>query len=388
VEAYRIDRFGSVDGIVLRSNTSPTGLVPISTGADRPMTNQAVNRPQEFLRPWRFKDTTNLRFGRGRSARTSLIIVEATFRHNTRLGKMGAKSETVTRPLFREITLEDFKATCSVIAANYPAPGDRNQVIANTIIKHYLGGDWLDTYVHSKSKRARYLRVDINAPLPEKAVTMTGYWEFAETLLNLQNVDGFETVLDEFAYGKIESGCGEIDIARMILLHELKFRFVKPNRGAKLNYDFEIFYPDGFKVCAETKSKFESTTPRAGSITESLKGARDQLPDDEPGVILVKVPERWIRDTQLAAQIGAVAIDYLRQSTHIMSIKFYSPVTVVTSEFTVRRHAYKEVSNPKFPDRDWQMFRDEVRPIDGMPRWWVRFYPELRMPTLKPPHQR
>src|SRR5215831_7350121 len=123
---------------------------------------------------------------------------------------MGAKSKTVIRPMFRGITSEDFKATSSAIAANYPTPGDRNQVIANTIIKHYLSDDWLDTYVHSKSKRAGYLRVDINAPLPEKAVAMTRYWEFAETLLNLQNVEGFETVLDEFAYGKIESGCGEI----------------------------------------------------------------------------------------------------------------------------------------------------------------------------------
>jgi hypothetical protein len=209
---------------------------------------------------------------------------------------------------------------------------------------------------------------------------MMRYWEFAETLLNLQNVEGFEAALDELAHGKIESACGELDVARLIAFHGLKFRFVKPVRGAKLNYDFEILYADGFKVCAEAAAKFESTIPRARSIGKSLRDSRDQLPDDEPSIILVKVPENWIRNVELAAQITEAAIDYLRQSTHVISVKFYAPVTIYTSKTTARWHFYCEVSNPKYPDRNWDMFRDETVPMNGFPPWWLRFVPELRMP--------
>jgi hypothetical protein len=293
---------------------------------------------------------------------------------------MSRKKQSLARPMFRHITLDAFKTTYNDVAVKYPDLGDLSQIIANTTVVHFLGGEWLNKYVHHTSRHAKYLCVDINAALPERARAMMRYWEFAETLFNLQYVEGFEAVLDELAHGKIESACGEIDVARMLNFHGLEFRFVSPSRGAKLNYDFEIFYPDGFRVCAEAAAKFEATVPRAKSIRDSLRHSRDQLPDDEPSVILVKVPEKWITDVILAGQIVDVALDYLRQSTHVTSVKFDAPITISTAQATARWHAYYEVSNPQFPDRNWDMFRDETVPINGCPPWWLRFHPELKMP--------
>ena len=87
--------------------------------------------------------------------------------------------------------------------------------------------------------------------------------EFSETLLNLQNITGFETVLGELFNGKIEAACAELEIARMLATFGWKFNFVRPIGGPRQNYDLKIFYPDGYKVCAETAAKFEATTPRA-----------------------------------------------------------------------------------------------------------------------------
>jgi hypothetical protein len=294
---------------------------------------------------------------------------------------MHIRNKTFSRPALREITREEFKRHHDTLLPTYPDQGDRNQIIANSLVKHYLSREWLDTYIRSTSPDADYLRVDINAPLPERAKAMIRYWEFAETLLNLQDVEGFEIVLDELMHGKIESACAEIDIARMIIFHDLRFRFIKPNRGTKLNYDFEIYYKDGLMVCAEAAAKLESTTPNARSILKSIRESRAQLPDDEPSIVLIKVPEKWLRDVPLANKISNVANGYLHQSTHIMSIKFYAPVTVYLPTATGRWHAYLEVSNPKFRDRNWDMFRDETVPEHGMPDWWMRFYPQLRIPT-------
>src|SRR6266702_352080 len=79
--------------------------------------------------------------------------------------------------------------------------------------------------------------------------------------------------------------------------------------------------PGGYKVCAETAAKFEATTPRATSILTSIRDSRKQLPDDHLGVIFIKVPERWVRNTELADRITNVAKGYLNQSEHIRSIK-------------------------------------------------------------------
>jgi len=233
---------------------------------------------------------------------------------------MHIRNKTFSRRALREITREEFKRHHDTLLPTYPDQGDRNQIIANSLVKHYLNGEWLDTYIHSSSPDADYLRVDINAPLPERAKAMIRYWEFAETLLNLQDVEGFEVVLEELIHGKIESACAEIDIARMILFHDLRLRFIKPNRGTKLNYDFEIYYKDGFKVCAEAATKLESTTPNARSILKSIRESRAQLPDDEPSVILIKVPKNWLRDVPLANQISNVANGYLHQSIRRLRI--------------------------------------------------------------------
>jgi hypothetical protein len=144
--------------------------------------------------------------------------------------------------------------------------------------------------------------------------------------------------------------------------------------GAKQNYDLEIFYPGGYKVCAETEAKIEVTTASVRSILRSIQHARRQLPDDAPGVIFIKVPERWIRDIQLAGRIADVANGYLNQSEHIRSIKFYSPITTFTSEHTTRWPLYIEVSNPKFQERNWVMFPDKNVPIGGRPPWWLRIF--------------
>jgi hypothetical protein len=292
---------------------------------------------------------------------------------------MRRRDKILTRPAFRVVTPEAFKTKYDELALKYPAPGDLAQALADITVRHYLGDEWLYRYVDDKSPHARferYLRMDMNAPPQAKMKAVMRYLEFSETLLNLQNTEGFETILDELAHGKIESACGELDVARMLAFHGLKFCFVTPTQGPKKNYDFKIYYADGFRVCAEAKAKCEATLPRAQSVRKSLRHARDQLPDDEPSIILAKVPENWISDIALAEKIRTVALDYLRQSDHIASVKYYTPITIYTVQTTARWHAYCEVSNPKFPDRNWDMFRDETVPMNGFPAWWIRFYRE------------
>src|SRR5262249_8498711 len=159
-----------------------------------------------------------------------------------------------------------------------------------------------------------YLKVDNTASQQEMLSGIIRWLEFAEMLLNLQSVTGFETVLDELFNGKIEPAFAELEIARMLAMFDWKFNFVQPIGRTKQDYDLQIFYPDGYKVCAETKAKIEATTPRPKSILKSINHASEQLPDDKAGVIFIKVPESWIKDVELADKTKHVANGYLNQS--------------------------------------------------------------------------
>jgi hypothetical protein len=216
------------------------------------------------------------------------------------------KAERPPRPVFREITPERLLNRQAELAKTYNH-GDVSQIIANEIAIHYLGEYWYGRYVKHTSRYATYFRVDNTA---SRQAIMTGimrWLEFSETLLNLQNIAGFEHALGELFNGKIEAACAELEIARMLVMFGWKFDFVYPIGGARQNYDLEIFYPDGYKVCAETAAKVEATTPHARSILTSIRHSREQLPDDQPGVIFIKVPERWVRDAKLADRITNVA---------------------------------------------------------------------------------
>jgi hypothetical protein len=283
------------------------------------------------------------------------------------------KADRPSRPVFREITPERLHNRQVELGKTYNH-GDVSQIVANDIAIHYLGEDWYGKYVKHTSRHATYFMVDNTKSKQEITTGIMRWLEFAETLLNLQRITGFETVLDELFNGKIESAWAELEIARMLATFGWKLQFVRPIGRAKQDYDLEIFYPDGYKVCAETEAKIEATTPSARSILRSIQHARKQLPDDAPGVIFIKVPERWIRNIRLADRITNVANGYLNHSEHIRSIKFYSPLTSFTSERTLRLPLYIEFTNPKFPGRNWVMFRDENVPIGGRPPWWLPIF--------------
>jgi hypothetical protein len=295
---------------------------------------------------------------------------------------MPGKDKIESRPPLKKISVAALQAVHSWLSTDYPNdPGDVSQILANEIAIHYLGRSWYEKYAMNASRHATYLGVCNNAAPNEITYGISRFLEFSETLLNLQSIEGFEAVLDQLHGGKIESACAEIDVARMLFFQELRFRFVEPKQVTKLDYDFEIFYPDGFKVYAETKCKLEGRTLRAKSVIKSLKRAREQLPDDSPSVILVKIPEKSLHNIEVQRAVIGQAKDYLRQSDHIMSVKFYSSITIHNNGTTRRLYAFNEISNPKFPDRDWDMFRDDIPLVNGRPSWWISFFPEMRIPN-------
>jgi len=244
------------------------------------------------------------------------------------------------------------------------------------------------------AKPGSYLRLDEALPQKEKMARILRFVDFAETLYNLREVPGLEACIQQLANGKVESACAELDVARMLHVHEIRFRFIVPKKLKRgEDYDFTIVYPDGLEVAADAKCKFESTEIDPKSVLNSLHDARTQLPKGEPGVIFVKVPPPWIENVDMANAIVHTAREFFGRGTkRVVSVKFYAQPIIYTEEITAGVHLYSEVSNPNaiIPDRDWDLFKGTremhlTGDRSGMPSWWVKF---MYFPAGIPPGTR
>ena len=252
---------------------------------------------------------------------------------------------------------------------NFPAglredSSKRSFALAISVVKYFLGMDWLDEHVSWETMTPGFLRV-----IPgQSAVTQVSTFkivDFAELLWNLQGIAGIDICIDRLRSGVVEPTYAELDLARMLFC------------GG------EITLPDETIVCADAKCKVESTEFSVDTVKHSLEKARRQFPTDRPSIIFMKVPARWIRQPLPGISLNEVANRVLRGTGRIVSVKFYFSDIVYADGMLRHEHAFKEICNPnnRFdPSRDWTMFAEPPAPRgwNGMPSTWRRllFFPE------------
>jgi len=285
------------------------------------------------------------------------------------------------------LTLDELRATVDEIrrvrSDQYADYTGRALALSGAVTRHFLGREWTQKHADPTSRHAGFFKID-TSPTIQGQLSAFRIYDLGEVLFNLQHIDGFDDRLSDMQIPrKIEPTVAELDVARLLFLHKYMFRFIPPKQLAKgENYDFDIALPDGTEICADAKCKIETTDFSPNTVINSLKDGVKQLPDDRPGMIFVKVPQRWIATLPMAIAMAQTAEGWLGrhdQNTRIVSVKFYVSHLTFESGGVVHRHAYKEVSNRnnKFSsDRDWDMFEDHPVPAswNGLPPWWTRFY--------------
>jgi hypothetical protein len=268
-------------------------------------------------------------------------------------------------------------------------PGLRALALCGAMVKHFFGAEWLHKHIAPELPVGGYLRLDNDVPEREKMMRIMRFIDFAEALYNLREIAGFEACLKQLADGRIESACAELDVARLLHVNGIPFRFVVPQQRRGMDYDFAIRYPDGLEVAADAKCKFETTAIDPKSVLNSLHDARTQLPKGKPGIIFVKVPPTWIETVGMANAIVETANEFFSYGTkRVVSVKFYAQPIIFTDEMTIGTHIYSEVSNPNalISDRNWDLFkgtRQTLLSTDkiGLPDWWVKF---MHFPAGRP----
>ena len=257
----------------------------------------------------------------------------------------------------------------------------RSFFLAIAVIKYFFGDQWLDRHIApGESKRSGFLRV-IEGRGPETQISSFRIVDLAELLFNLQKIEGFDRCIEQMKHGDLEGTYAELDLGRMLHIAGHTFRFIKPKQMKREDYDVEIILPDGTILCADAKCKIETTDFSKETVINALDKARKQLPD-RPGIIFVKVPSHWIEEQDAGQELNDIALDFLRGTGRIVSVKYYISRLIYRKGTLIHDHAFREISNPnnRFDnDRDWDIL---IEPAprgswNGMPTHWRRllFFP-------------
>ena len=261
-------------------------------------------------------------------------------------------------------------------------PGRLMFTLAVKIIRHYLGQQWYEEHIFQDSGQTRppgFLRMNFSRGFEGERVNARRL-DLAETLFNLQHIEGFDDRVDQLRRGDIESTIAELDLARFLYVHDVAFKFVVPVGERGEDFDFAVSYDDGREACVDAKCRLEATEVRAETIRNSLNKARqNNLPANRPGIIFVKVPPRWLEDHSVRDATHEVVKGFLRNSGRVVSVILYAIAVSAMSEgaLVLMRHRFDELPNPSHRfemAKNWTLFRDYKIPLEwgGMHPKWVR----------------
>lgn len=263
--------------------------------------------------------------------------------------------------------------------------GRRSFTLATYIINAFTGPQWVEQNMIANTlgaaARTGFFQMEFGDDIVRETKSLRMF-ELAETLFNLQMVEGFYECVERLKTGgpdQIEATMAELEFAKLLYWHNIDFRFVTPEKSASgKNYDFEIRLKSHPIVCADAKCKLESTDIDADSVRNTLRKGRDQLPKDKPGIIYVKVPQHWFEQPTMAAELETLAKNFLRLTERVVLVCYYISHLSFEPENkrTLHQHAFQEHPNPKtrFLFRDWRLFKNYTVPpewVDGRPPTWI-----------------
>jgi hypothetical protein len=159
----------------------------------------------------------------------------------------------------------------------------RLALAAIAVLGELFGSDWIDAHIlHSKEGRkgGTFIHPPVVRPfdtfkMGDRIVAL------AEHLMNLQEIEGYESCLTEIRGGAIESGFAKLVAAALLRRRNIPFRFVVPSGQLGHDYDAEAII-GATVVPIEMKAKVEGKAPSSTSIGQSLKRARRPLSKNSP----------------------------------------------------------------------------------------------------------
>jgi len=184
---------------------------------------------------------------------------------------------------------------------------------------HERVGKWILENASMKTGSRHFLRPKSHSE-KDLAMHRLRTVEFAEAMFNLQLVPGiFELYQKIFSQpDSMEAHYLELEALKILLEAHLQFRINKP-KDFQPNHDCEIIISPDLMAPCEVKCRLETSEFSSHAVSNPLKKAKNQLPKDGCGVVILKVPEAWN-----IGQVQDCVRNELRKTTRISEVIVYT----------------------------------------------------------------
>jgi hypothetical protein len=249
--------------------------------------------------------------------------------------------------------------------------------VATRVVQLFLGSDWIKKAIDPALPHGDVLRPRFT-PDDQSAADAPRLMYLAETLLNVQQVEGFAGMIERARLNRAGSGLSELHVARMLVLAGANFRFFNPKGIWGQDYALEIVYPDGLVAPCETSAALKSGELTAANILRALEKGRPQLPESGAGVMFLMVPRAWFADDQrkiAERTMTEAALEFFRGSKkrrgtkRVMTVKYYGDP--ILRDGNLAPTPVREVTNlynPAYANRNWDLFAAQPA---AAPREWI-----------------
>lgn len=196
------------------------------------------------------------------------------------------------------LSLQGLQALAAMIP-NIEPPQQRVYLLALVLLRNWFGQSWVQTHVIAKSPPTGFLKNDLSTA-ERIAVHTYRVIELTEMILNLQEISGWTTCMDQLAGGDIESAFAELDSVKLCFTCGVQVKFHAKEEIKGRDFDLDVIFPNGVSGCADVKCKVEAQENqfKPSAILQALEQARKQLDKNIPGLIILKIPPLWM-DTVL-----------------------------------------------------------------------------------------
>ncbi len=167
-----------------------------------------------------------------------------------------------------------------------------NQLLAESVIEDHLGDGWLEENVVRPNTRQAAGYIDYDTTRVQRLLGLYRVQELARRLFQLQSFDWFPRMVAKLRTENL-SGVGfELDVLWLLHLASVNVQ-ARSEVGARgSDYDLSAIILDR-RIPVEAKAKDDSTPFTAGTVTQTLKRAAQQMPKGQQGVIFLRIPYSW-----------------------------------------------------------------------------------------------
>ena len=237
---------------------------------------------------------------------------------------------------------------------------------AAAVLECYLGKTWVKTHVATNTP-SDFLVPKSDIPgLRKIAKGYSRILMLAESLLTMQRTPGIVDRVSDLKTKDVEGCFGELQGAMLLVSARVPFEFrreTQNRRDRRTGSDFDVVATvDARKVNCEMKAKCEGTVPKASALRAQLKTARSQLPEGEPNIVFLRLPESWMTSRTAEEEVRQGINGHFRDSTRVTSVVIHWEEWTEFSETdSLLVLHYRQYPNPRAP----QVFPDLSSKIDS-----------------------